>query len=211
MLEIFSLILVVIILCSLYLNKFNKRTIGFLLIMSLISFPTIIIYLAKGNMESYSFEDKLNQIIGEGINDPQKFKDIDPKLLIIFLEKKLKKNPQDLEGWLILSRTCVMSGHYQKADKYYHTALQLFPTNENILLEISLLKKNTNQTKSAKNYLYKLKNLYPQNIIAREMLIEIFMNNSLRNEATEEFNQLRIIKKKDEEYIKSIRRKYNLD
>lgn len=43
------------------------------------------------------------------------------------------------------------------------------------------------------------------------MLIEIFMNNSLRNEATEEFNQLRIIKKKDEEYIKNIRRKYNLD
>ena len=76
-------------------------------------------------------------------------------------EKKLKKEPNDLQGWLILSRTCVLSGHYQKADKYYKNALELFPKNENILLEIALLKKKTNQTESAEKYLNKLEAMLP--------------------------------------------------
>ena len=60
-----------------------------------------------------------------------KFSSYKPTTLITFLEKKLEKEPNDLQGWLILSRTCVLSGHYQKADKYYQIALELFPNNEN--------------------------------------------------------------------------------
>ena len=135
------LFLIIIILSVLYLNKFKKKTLGFFLVFLLITIPTTIIYLSKGNIETFFFEEEINKIVQEAINDPENFKNINPQVLIIFLEKKLKKEPNDLQGWLILSRTCVLSGHYQKADKYYKNALELFPKNENILLEIALLKK----------------------------------------------------------------------
>ena len=146
--------------------------------------------------------DKLN---------PENFKNISPQVLIIFLEKKLKKEPNDLQGWLILSRTCVLSGHYQKADKYYKNALELFPKNENILLEIALLKKKTNQTESAEKYLNRLKILHPSNIKARELLIEIFTNNYMQMKAIKEYKELAIIKKGEIEYLESIKKKYNLN
>jgi len=149
--------------------------------------------------------------VQEGINDPENFKNISPQVLIIFLEKKLKNEPNDLQGWLILSRTCVLSGHYQKADKYYKNALELFPKNENILLEIALLKKKTNQTESAEKYLSRLKNLYPLNIKARELLIEIFSSNYMHVKAVKEYKELAIIKKGEKEYLESIKKKYNLN
>ena len=208
----FSLVLFLIIttLCAFYLNKYKRKTFGFFFIFLLIVIPTTVIYLSKGNLETYFFEEKINKIVQEGINDPKKFKNISPQVLITFLEKKLKKDPNDLQGWLILSRTCVLSGHYQKADKYYQTALEFFPKDESILLEIALLKKNTNQTESAEKYLNKVKNLYPSNLKAREILIEIFTNNFFQMKAREEFKELIILKKGDKEYLESIKKKYNL-
>ena len=208
----FSLVffLIIVTLSALYLNQYKKKTFGFFLIFLLTVIPTTIIYLFKGNLETFSFEEKINNIVQEGINNPEKFKNISPEVLITFLEKKLEKEPNDLQGWLILSRTCVLSGHYQKADKYYQIALELFPNNENILLEIALLKKNTNQTESAEKYLNKLKNVYPSNIKARELLIEIFTNNNMKIKAREEFNELNIINKGKREYLESIKKKYNL-
>ena len=207
----FSLVLflIIITLCVVYLNKNKRKTSGFFLFL-LIVIPTTIIYLSKGNLETYFYDEKINNIVQEGINDPKQFRNISPQVLITFLEKKLKKDPNDLQGWLILSRTCVLSGHYQKADKYYQTALEFFPKNEKILLEIALLKKNTNQTESAEKYLTKLKNLYPSNIKAREILIEIFVNNFFQMKAKEEFKELIILKKGDKEYLESIKKKYNL-
>ena len=171
-------------------KQIPEKTFGFFLVFLLITIPTTIIYLSKGNLETFVFEEKINNIVQEGINDPEKFKSISPQILITFLEKKLKKEPNDLQGWLILSRTCVLSGHYQKADKYYKNALELFPKNENILLEIALLKKKTNQTESAEKYLKRLKNLYPSNIQARELLIEIFTNNYMQMKAINEYKEL---------------------
>ena len=202
--------LIIITLSVLYLNKFKRKTFGFFLVFLLITIPTTIIYLFKGNLETFFFEEKINKVVQEGIKDPENFKSISPQVLIIFLEKKLKKEPNDLQGWLILSRTCVLSGHYQKADKYYKNALELFPKNENILLEIALLKKKTNQTESAEKYLNKLKNLYPANIKARELLIEIFTNNYLQMKAIKEYKELTIIKKGEKEYLENIKKKYNL-
>ena len=144
------LFLIIITLSVSYLNKFKRKTLGFLLVFILITIPTTIIYLSKGNLETFFFEEKINKIIQEGINDPENFKNISPQVLIIFLEKKLKKEPNDLQGWLILSRTCVLSGHYQKADKYYKNALELFPKNENILLEIALLKKKNQSNRECR-------------------------------------------------------------
>ena len=108
------LFLIIIILSVLYLNKFQRKTLGFFLVFLLITIPTAIIYFSKGNLETFVFEEKINNIVQEGINDPEKFKSISPQILITFLEKKLKKDPNDLQGWLILSRTCVLSGHFQK-------------------------------------------------------------------------------------------------
>ena len=194
-----------------YLNKFQRKTLGFFVVFLLITIPTTIIYFSKGNLEAFFFEEKINKIIQTGINDPENFKNISPQVLIIFLEKKLKKEPYDLEGWFILSRTCVLTGHYQKAEKYYKNALELFPKNENILLEIALLKKKTNQTESAEKYLSRLKNLYPLNIKARELLIEIFTDNYMHVKAVKEFKELAIIKKGEIEYLESIKKKYNLN
>ena len=205
------LFFIIITLSVLYLNKFKRKTLGFFLVFFLVTIPTTIIYLSKGNLETFFFEEKINKIVQEGIKDPENFKNISPQVLIIFLEKKLKKEPDDLEGWLILSRTCVLSGNYQKADKYYKNALELFPENENILLEIALLKKKTNQTESAEKYLYRLKNLYPSNIKARELLIEIFTNNFMQMRAIKEYNELTIIKKGEKKYLEDIKKKYNLN
>ena len=208
---VFTLFTIIIITCALYLNKFKKRPLRFFLTILIIVTPTTLIYFKKGNIESYSFKDKVNQIIEDGSSNPEKFKEISPEILVLYLEEKLKKKPNDLQGWLILARTCVLGGYYQKADKYYKNALKNFPLNEDILLEYAILKKNSNQTKSAKDYLYKLKSLSPNNLKAREVLIEILINNLLHNEAKKELNQLFDLKNNDEEYIKKIKKKFELN
>ena len=99
---------------------------------------------------------KLEKQIKESIKDPNKFLDIDPKKIIFFLENKLKEKPNDLEGWLLLARTCFISGHFQKAGLYYKNALKYFPENETILYELAMLKKNTNKLMSALSILEKI-------------------------------------------------------
>ena len=105
----------------------------------------------------------------------------------------------------------MISGHYQKADMHYKNALKFFPKNENILLEYSILKKNTNQTESAIKHLIKLKSLYPNNTKAREIIIEIYQNLSNKIEAEREIKELLQLKEQDGEYIKIIKKKFNLN
>ena len=102
---------------------------------------TGILYFTKGNIETFHFEKELNENIRKVLNDPDKLKDIDPKIIITFLEKKLKKTPDDSNGWLILARTCVIGGFYQKADLHYKTALKNFPNNKNLFTRILNFKK----------------------------------------------------------------------
>ena len=211
MVIVFTLFVIIIIICALYLNKFEKRSLRFFLTILIIAAPSIFIYFKKGSIESYSFKEKVNQIIEDGSENPEKFKEISPEILVLFLEEKLKKKPNDLKGWLILARTCVVGGYYQKADKYYKDALKNFPLSEDVLLEYSILKKNINQTKSAKDYLYKLKSIYPNNLKAREILIEILINDLLHDEAEQELNELFELKNDDKKYINTIKKKFNLN
>ncbi len=211
MLIVITFFAIIIVSCTLYLNKFKKISFRFFLTILIITFPTTFIYFKKGNIESYSFKDKIDKIIEDGSKNPEKFKEISPEFLVLYLEEKLKKKPKDLQGWLILARTCALSGYYQKADKYYKNALKNFPLNEDILLEYAILKKNLNQTNSAKNYLYKLKSLSPNNFKAREVLIEILMNSFLHIEAEKELNELFDLKNYDEEYIRKIKKKFKLN
>ena len=78
-------------------------------------------------------------------------------------------------------------------------------------LKLLCLKKKTNQTESAEKYLNRLKNLYPSNIKARELLIEIFTNNYMQMKAMNEYKELAIIKKGEKEYLEIIKKKYNLN
>ena len=169
------LTLLIIIAISYYLMPSIKNK---LILFTSLIIVTPIGYILKGSFESFTFNEENNKIIEDIIISKENIDELDPNRLILYLESKLNKNPKDLQGWLILARTCVISGHYQKADMHYKSALKNFPENENLLLEYSILKKNTKQTKSALNYLMKLKNFYPNNLKGRELIIEILFENS---------------------------------
>tara|TARA_B100001057_G_scaffold155386_1_gene155603 strand:- start:585 stop:1112 length:528 start_codon:yes stop_codon:yes gene_type:complete len=171
---------------------------------------TGIIYYKKGNLESFTFEKNLVSNIENVIKDPEELQKIDPELIILFLEKKLEDNPKDIDGWLILARTCVISGYVQKADMYYKTALSYYPQNKNALLEYSILKKNTNQTKSAIQLLSFSKKIYPEDKKIRELLIEILIINEKVMAARKEINDLIEIKKDDQDYIEYVKEKFKL-
>ena len=47
--------------------------------------------------------------------------------VIVFLERKLDENPKDIDAWLVLARTCLITGHIQKSELYYFKALKYFP------------------------------------------------------------------------------------
>ena len=153
----FSIIFIVILFATLYLikNKQDKRKFSFLFLF--FTFSTFSIYFFKGNIESFFYEDNLRKKIENLFSENEKLVDIKPELVILYLEKKLKKNPEDIQGWLILTRTCVLSGYHQKASQHYKSALKSFPQDENLLLEYSILLKNTNQTKAAMKHLSILK------------------------------------------------------
>ncbi len=204
------IILIVIVSCTIYLIKNKKNYKKFSYLFLFLTVPTFVIYFFKGNIESFSFEDNLKKEIDYLFEDPEKLDKVQPESIIIYLEKKLKKNPEDLQGWMILTRTCVLSGYYQKADLHYKTALKIFPYNENLLLEYSILQKNTNQTNSAIQQLLFLKERFPNNIKARELLIDIFIKKTDLFKAETEINELLKLKENDPQYIMKIKKKYSL-
>ena len=196
--------------CSFYLQKYKKNASKVISIFLFFLISTGTIYYNKGNLESFTFERDLVENIENEIKNPEGLKKIDPEMIIFFLEKKLKKNPYDINGWLILARTCVVSGYFQKADTYYETTLSYYPKNKNALIEYSILKKNTNQTKSAVKLLSLSKKLYPQDEKTRELLIEILITNEKKMVAQKEINELIELKKYDKDYINYLKKKFKL-
>jgi len=197
--------------CAFYLSNSKKKIKKALFILFLISAPTILIYLNQGNFESLSFNQKLEESIEGIVHDTRKISEIDPNLIIIYLEKKLEEEPNDLQGWLILARTCMIIGHFQKADLHYKNALTFFPGNQTILLEYSILKKKTGQYKSALQFLLNLKESDPKNIKAREIIIQILEEHGQKLQLKKELKELLNIKKYDLEYLEKIKKKYKLD
>ncbi len=113
------------------LKLVKTKAIFFSLLLTVI---TGIIYTFKSNLKSFTYMDDLNKNIIEG-------KGINPNEVIIFLENKLNKNPKDLDAWLVLARTCLITGHIQKSELYYNKGLKYFPRSEDLLLESAILKK----------------------------------------------------------------------
>ena len=210
MLLFFVIILALIFFTCFYLKRYDMGFAKFIFLFFFFLISTGIIYYKKGNLESFTFEKNLVSNIENVIKDPEELQKIDPELIILFLEKKLEDNPKDIDGWLILARTCVISGYVQKADMYYKTALSYYPQNKNALLEYSILKKNTNQTKSAIQLLSFSKKIYPEDKKIRELLIEILIINEKVMAARKEINDLIEIKKDDQDYIEYVKEKFKL-
>ncbi len=205
---IFSiLILLIIIAISCYLMPSTKSRI--ILFMFLIT-VTPVFYMLKGSFESFTFNEENNKIIEDIVVSEEKIDELDPNRLILYLENKLNKNPKDLQGWLILARTCRLSGYLQKADLYFKKGLEFFPYDEILLLEYSLLKKNINQFKSALEILSKLKAISPTNIFARELIIDILITINKKELAQKEWNEMVKSKNFDNNKLIEIRDKFRL-
>ena len=121
-----------------------------------ITFSTLLIYFFKGNKEAFLFENLVKKEINKITNNPESLKEINPQKIIFFLESRLRDNPMDLEGWKLLARTCLMTGHIQKAEVHYTKALKYFPLNESLIYEYAVLKKNTDQLNGALKLLKKI-------------------------------------------------------
>ena len=205
---IFSiLILLIIIAISCYLMPSTKSRI--ILFMFLIT-VTPVFYMLKGSFESFTFNEENNKIIEDIVVSEEKIDELDSNRLILYLENKLNKNPKDLQGWLILARTCRLSGYLQKADLYFKKGLEFFPYDEILLLEYSLLKKNINQFKSALEILSKLKAISPTNIFARELIIDILITINKKERAQKEWNEMVKSKNFDNNKLIEIRDKFRL-
>ena len=74
MVVVFILFAMIIVTCTVYLNKFKKRSLGFFFTSLIIALPTTFIYFKKGNIESYFFKDKIDQIVEDVSKNPEKFK-----------------------------------------------------------------------------------------------------------------------------------------
>ena len=171
---------------------------------------TPVFYMLKGSFESFTFNEENNKIIEDIVVSEEKIDELDPNRLILYLENKLNKNPKDLQGWLILARTCRLSGYLQKADLYFKKGLEFFPYDEILLLEYSLLKKNINQFKSALEILSKLKAISPTNIFARELIIDILITINKKELAQKEWNEMVKSKNFDNNKLIEIRDKFRL-
>ena len=201
------LTLLIIIAISYYLMQSIKNR---LILFTSLIILTPIGYILKGSFESFTFNEENNKIIEDIIISKENVDELDPNRLILYLESKLNKNPKDLQGWLILVRTCSLSGYLQKADLYYKKGLNFFPYDEDLLFEYSLLKKNTNQFKSALEILSKLKVISPTNIFARELIIDILIKINNKQLAQKEWNEMVKSKNFDNNKLFEIKDKFEL-
>lgn len=103
-----------------------------------------------------------------------KSEELNTQKLIIFLEMKLKRKPMDLEGWLILIRTYIQAGYFQKAEKSYDDLLLQFPKNEELRIEVALFKKGINDINEGIKELEIVKKINPDNIKNLILLAEFY-------------------------------------
>lgn len=163
---------------------------------------TILTYITNSNLEVFSYKKNLE-------NDLYSEKKINPEKLILFLEIQLKENPNDLEGWKILTKTCFLSGYIQKADIYYKQSLKFFPNNLDLLLEYAELKANVSQLSNAISIREKIKELDNSNIENIISLIKLYVDVGKSNEAKDEIEFLKN-KKIDESIINELSSKINI-
>ena len=192
--------LISIILClslNFYVFKNNRKKffVGLLLTVSIL----FSIYNFKGNIGIFDFASSLEI-------DLKNSSELDPIKLILFLEKKLAENPEDLEGWKILARTCMLTGYMQKANKYYLKAIDLIPKNIELLSEYAFFKRNSNKLSESIIISERINVINPENIDNLIFLTQLYSETS----NTEKFEELiEILKSKniDSKIIKELKEK----
>ncbi len=188
----FSLILIIIFFLSYLINPklYPKK-----FLISL----TILLSFGLGTYVSFG-DYKFVNIIDVLYDDLKKDQTNDPRKLVIFLETKLAKDPYDIEGWLILARTCLVTGHIQKAELYYSKARKYFPTNSDLLFETALLKINIGQIDKSLKFLIEAHELNSKSIKIKEQLIKTYLKLGKKDDAFLIFEDL---KKNQSSYQKS--------
>lgn len=188
----FSLILIIIFFLSYVINPklYPKK-----FLISL----TILLSFGLGTYVSFG-DYKFVNIIDVLYDDLKKDQTNDPRKLVIFLETKLAKDPYDIEGWLILARTCLVTGHIQKAELYYSKARKYFPTNSDLLFETALLKINIGQIDKSLKFLIEAHELNSKSIKIKEQLIKTYLKLGKKDDAFLIFEDL---KKNQGSYQKS--------
>ena len=191
-------ILISIILCvslNFYIFKNNKKKfiVGLFLTVSILFFT----YNFKSNIGIFDYASSLEI-------DLKNSSELDPIKLILFLEKKLSENPEDLEGWKILARTCMLTGYVQKANKYYLKAIDLIPKDIELLSEYAFFKRNNNKLSESIIISERINLINPEDIDNLVFLTQLYSETN----NTEKFEELiEILKSKniDSQIIKELK------
>ena len=175
----------------------NKKILFSILIFSF----TGLAYISNSNLEIFSYKKTLE-------NDLYNEKKINPEKLILYLEIQLKENPNDLEGWKILAKTCLLSGYVQKANLYYKKSLKFFPDNLDLLLEYAELKENISESSNAIILREKIKSIDGSNIENVISLVRLYIAKGKKNKA---INAIKFLKNKkiNENIINELNSKMN--
>ena len=131
-----------------------KRFSFFFFILSIFS---LFVYFTKGKLSIFNYDRILKE-------DLLTSETVDPKKLIIFLERNLDYNSDKLDDFLILARSYVFNGYIQKANSLYLKCLEIFPNNEELMLEVAIFKRQNNEDKFAISLFERVYELNPQNI-----------------------------------------------
>ena len=118
----------------------------------------------------------------------------------------MKDNPDDLEGWRLLARTCLMTGYLQKANKYYKKALKHFPKNIDLLTEYAFFKKSNNELKESIKIIKKIDAFFPRNLDNLILLTELYIEDKNKIEAQKIIKVLKV-NKISKEILLSLKKK----
>ena len=166
MILFFSISFLIVFFYSLRIFEINPKR-KFIASLSLLTFVIVLIYLYKGSLESFTFEEKLKNQITQSIQKGG-IESLNSSNLILFLENQLKTEPLDSEGWLILARTCMIAGYYQKAELYYKKGIKYFPKNVDLMFEYSNLKRKSGRLEEAIELIDKIIKISPKSNVFKE-------------------------------------------
>ena len=193
-----------------FLLKFSLKKWSFPFYFTYVLTLSGVLYFIKGNLDTFSFDYKLNKEVQKMLDDPEKFSNIEPRKIIYFLENKLKKKPDDLDGWMLLARTCFLSGYIQKANLYYKKAAKYFPNNVSVLYELAMLRKNTNQLIGASDVLEKIYKIDPMHLSSIKLHLNILKSLKNKKNLSEKIKKLKNNNNLDNIWLKKVFMELNL-
>lgn len=113
---------------------FNPKKITAFGLVLFLSIGSVGIYsfLGSPKLGNKAFADRDLEKERKALNDKQAISEM--MTLVEGLEKQLDTDPNNLNGWLMLGRSAVSLGQFQRAVKAYEKALKLSPENIDVLI-----------------------------------------------------------------------------